>query len=225
MLWGRRSSRVYPRVCGGTEPSPAGGCVMQGLSPRVRGNLDGILHRLSDGGSIPACAGEPSPAPVPPTPPTVYPRVCGGTVRHAGYTPGAGGLSPRVRGNPGGFRRRRPAGGSIPACAGEPPAGDGSTRQARVYPRVCGGTTSGPILTAPALGLSPRVRGNQTPPPRYAGRSRSIPACAGEPVPAPPATRLPWVYPRVCGGTVPAHQLRGGPIGLSPRVRGNRKPD
>ena len=70
-------------------------------------------------------------------------------------------------------------------------------------------------------GLSPRVRGNPTPCPGNRPPSRSIPACAGEPLALPPDIRLEEVYPRVCGGT-PLH--RRGPRyggGLSPRVRGN----
>ena len=70
------------------------------------------------------------------------------------------GLSPRVRGNP---LPNAPASrwtGSIPACAGEPHAGAVAAISARVYPRVCGGTYSKSNTSAPASGLSPRVRGN-----------------------------------------------------------------
>ena len=72
---------VYPRVCGGTY---AAVCAMQprpGLSPRVRGNL--LLRVALDDihGSIPACAGEPSPSCTKTVSSTVYPRVCGGTPR------------------------------------------------------------------------------------------------------------------------------------------------
>ena len=52
---------------------------------------------------------------------------------------------------------------------------------ARVYPRVCGGTTNTSSSPAIVRGLSPRVRGNpaiRDLPPRQLG---SIPACAGEP--------------------------------------------
>ena len=52
--------RVYPRVCGGTIPKADAQVVVEGLSPRVRGNRgldDNVLHQR---GSIPACAGEPS---------------------------------------------------------------------------------------------------------------------------------------------------------------------
>ncbi len=70
------------------------------------------------------------------------------------------GLSPRVRGNrtcPINVRQRK---GSIPACAGEPPRGAGSTGRSAVYPRVCGGTVSIPRAATRIPGLSPRVRGN-----------------------------------------------------------------
>ena len=51
--------RVYPRVCGGTFVSGLERRQVQGLSPRVRGNLDPQAHRDVEQGSIPACAGEP----------------------------------------------------------------------------------------------------------------------------------------------------------------------
>ena len=70
-------------------------------------------------------------------------------------------------------------------------------------------------------GLSPRVRGN---PAQSAGaslRTRSIPACAGEPNSIRPNTAISRVYPRVCGGTLVSHQRSPADGGLSPRVRGN----
>ena len=72
-----------------------------GLSPRVRGNPLYAPERLNDLRSIPACAGEPGgiPATVPVW--RVYPRVCGGTIALNWEAQDGGGLSPRVRGNPG----------------------------------------------------------------------------------------------------------------------------
>ena len=72
---------VYPRVCGGTRLSASRGITNPGLSPRVRGNRMPPASVSRTVGSIPACAGEPSPARV---------RAAGGWLR---------GLSPRVRGN------------------------------------------------------------------------------------------------------------------------------
>ena len=91
----------------------------------------------------------------------------------------------------------------------------------RVYPRVCGGTAVKTFSCASSNGLSPRVRGNPIPIPSEAGRSRSIPACAGEPAPGADSFRNARVYPRVCGGTSLVGGPPGGIHGLSPRVRGN----
>ena len=147
-----------------------------GLSPRGRGNQPverlGSCIRL---GSIPAWAGEPRAgtmvglrgrASVPRLDELrkVYPRVmlqCRVWMELRTL-----GLSPRGRGNLVGLAALGECGGSIPACAGEPCsslvgvnarvdacAGDQSLPEARVYPRVGGGTGHG---------------------------DGSIPACAGE---------------------------------------------
>ena len=212
---------VYPRVCGGTTNLVTPGQLMKGLSPRVRGNPGKAVSGMRVIRSIPACAGEPGAAVIVVLLCRVYPRVCGGTDGWPKFSHTRDGLSPRVRGN-----RRRPragaqAPGSIPACAGEPPMPTTSGMAARVYPRVCGGTG---YQVAPVFslgGLSPRVRGN-----REYGRDsfasrRSIPACAGEPIPPDHFLCKRQVYPRVCGGTDVAalRSLRNS--GLSPRVRGN----
>ena len=49
--------------------------------------------------------------------------------------------------------------------------------------------------------LSPRVRGNLCGVCLHNGNFRSIPACAGEPLPAIDPRGVNEVYPRVCGGT------------------------
>ncbi len=138
----RSVSWVYPRACGGTAIDENDETRKNGLSPRVRGNPIALKLALAMGGSIPARAGEPTPrARDPPPvvrsiparageprcrPPSrrsswVYPRACGGTVLQLLQVLHAGGLSPRVRGNPAGLSRRTGQPGSIPARAGEPP--------------------------------------------------------------------------------------------------------
>ena len=175
------SSRVYPRVCGGTC------CVLlahwwhSGLSPRVRGNHQHPVNPPSKSRSIPACAGEPpsmtrsSPAR------RVYPRVCGGTRETDGNAPKHGGLSPRVRGNRGQAASNGNAGGSIPACAGEPKRVWCPSQWTPVYPRVCGGTRPLRPVLLRRRGLSPRVRGNRLGILAASWHPGSIPACAGEP--------------------------------------------
>ena len=111
---------VYPRVCGGTTFPSRTALPTEGLSPRVRGNLNRGPAGPSAPGSIPACAGEPSPDPRSSGCSRVYPRVCGGTSLTTPVRVRQRGLSPRVRGNLKLFHRRTLAGRSIPACAGEP---------------------------------------------------------------------------------------------------------
>ncbi len=74
------SLEVYPRVCGGTARAVELATSAGGLSPRVRGNRHPSATRRGTIGSIPACAGEPRLLGFIRTSPTVYPRVCGGTI-------------------------------------------------------------------------------------------------------------------------------------------------
>ena len=217
------ATRVYPRVCGGTLGSTRYGTVLQGLSPRVRGNPTVATCSQSPIGSIPACAGEPPPFTRLAFGSTVYPRVCGGTLSKHIWSDLIVGLSPRVRGNLTGCSGPQVAEGSIPACAGEPTAKRSCLERWRVYPRVCGGTTSTSVAAPPSEGLSPRVRGNPSHEDVAVCGEGSIPACAGEPRREPWSSRRQEVYPRVCGGTAGEGLALGTGCGLSPRVRGNLK--
>ncbi len=219
----RLTMRVYPRVCGGAVSTGNLVNARPGLSPRVRGSPVGIINSTNSSGSIPACAGEPSPYDLSIRHLRVYPRVCGGATAPDDHLTADEGLSPRVRGSRG---RRSPAcrrSGSIPACAGEPKSCHPVLPSGRVYPRVCGGAFGGVVCALSTLGLSPRVRGSPTSLGKETHHSGSIPACAGEPQPALPIARPGWVYPRVCGGA-PA-RTSGVAItpGLSPRVRGSHR--
>ena len=111
---------AYPRVCGATGglPGTVGGA--EGLSPRVRGNLqrDFIIHAVA--GPIPACAGQPVRRRIPARECGAYPRVCGATQILINGLCHFAGLSPRVRGNPSAVYSTCTPGGPIPACAGQP---------------------------------------------------------------------------------------------------------
>ena len=150
----------YPRVCGGTCYSPSRRCHHRGLSPRVRGNQDNKVIQPLYGGTIPACAGEPSSARNWGSNERDYPRVCGGTRRRLAGQRQAPGLSPRVRGNLGLMQERSRDLGTIPACAGEPKTHHPHWHRTGDYPRVCGGTPPKWRWSLPGSGLSPRVRGN-----------------------------------------------------------------
>ena len=128
-----------------------------------------------------------------------------------------------MRGNPGEDRPRAIGPGSIPACAGEPVMTVPGDRNTAVYPRVCGGTTPHSTSVPAGTGLSPRVRGNLHHSGQWYVERRSIPACAGEPGAVASSGLTMTVYPRVCGGTgSPRNDTLAG-VGLSPRVRGNRR--
>ena len=206
---------------GGTRASITTGFLRYGLSPRVRGNpetegLGSIALR-----SIPACTGEPLPRDSPVDHGPVYPRVYGGTQSLHQLTISMSGLSPRVRGNRSHQCRLRPIERSIPACTGEPRAGERGRALAEVYPRVYGGTSDGCRSTCPPAGLSPRVRGNRADGSARYAQHRSIPACTGEPRSWTSMKRQTRVYPRVYGGTALSWRSPSFGSGLSPRVRGN----
>ena len=197
---------------------------MAGLSPRVRGNPEDPPPAVARGGSIPACAGEPGGGLGGVATKGVYPRVCGGTQRAKTQGDRPKGLSPRVRGNRPELVRRRVADGSIPACAGEPTPPSWRVWGGRVYPRVCGGTAPCRLKVGVLAGLSPRVRGNRRPGQAGVHPCGSIPACAGEPATQCESSAPSRVYPRVCGGTMGVNDIRRMEGGLSPRVRGNPWP-
>ena len=90
---------VYPRVCGGICGIYEAGPCVEGLSPRVRGNLGFLFFSDLMAGSIPACAGESLVNVYYGVMRRVYPRVCGGIIFLSLILFAAEGLSPRVRGN------------------------------------------------------------------------------------------------------------------------------
>ena len=207
-------------MCGGSCAKYPHHQRRQGLSPRVRGKRVVPQQRQAVVRSIPACAGEASPASPGRCRWWVYPRVCGGSAVTDGADGAGVGLSPRVRGKRGRHPRPPSATRSIPACAGEASPTGGAQSGGGVYPRVCGGSVVGIHARRPQRGLSPRVRGKREPARRHHPRPRSIPACAGEAPLRMAQTGTAWVYPRVCGGSAFPLLKAGVPTGLSPRVRG-----
>ena len=70
-----------PACAGGTTGNAVLLRAVKGLSPRVRGNRERQRCSQTFGGSIPACAGEPLRIRASGSIYSVYPRVCGGTLR------------------------------------------------------------------------------------------------------------------------------------------------
>ena len=116
------AARVHPRVCGEPAAGIADAAIVEGPSPRVRGTRAAAGGGADGVGSIPACAGNPGRRPARSSSAGVHPRVCGEPALRWPNMLTRTGPSPRVRGT-----RERAGGGasgagSIPACAGNPPA-------------------------------------------------------------------------------------------------------
>ncbi len=134
--------------------------IIQGLSPRMRGNQRGYKRGWAEKGPIPAHAGEPSSGNASHAPPGAYPRACGGTDVLSPYRFSDEGLSPRMRGNHIKAINCWVPVGPIPAHAGEPHVFCPCQQQEWAYPRACGGTICGSSHNWRSQGLSPRMRGN-----------------------------------------------------------------
>ena len=156
-----RYRRVYPRVGGGNIAEKGDRHRPDGLSPRGRGKPYRIARRWAAR--------------------RVYPRVGGGNEAERPLPEPPDGLSPRGRGNQPGAPQSDGGQGSIPAWAGEPYPGSGTSCVSAVYPRVGGGTRRPLCPLRQPPGLSPRGRGNRGGLTPYAGIPGSIPAWAGEP--------------------------------------------
>ena len=86
-----------------------------------------------------------------------------------------------------------------------------------------GGGNATVTLSPPASpGLSPRGRGKRERLPLDVGKTRSIPAWAGETATRPFTEQRQRVYPRVGGGNSAQMNTSNALKGLSPRGRGKR---
>ena len=217
----KSSSEVYPRACGGTSRRSNTLWWTQGLSPRLRGNGGDLPIRSEFTGSIPALAGERKIIEMAREAGWVYPRACGGTSVKRRITLVVVGLSPRLRGNDLSRSFTRDGTGSIPALAGERICGKLRIPGNRVYPRACGGTSSRMGFFSTRVGLSPRLRGNESHRGIMSVCGGSIPALAGERPSSKFAPLCQRVYPRACGGTTRRDRDHKAARGLSPRLRGN----
>ena len=212
--------RVYPRVYGESDNLGVDVAEFLGLSPRVRGiHYRAYLDELGER-SIPACTGNPNRKPALRPLVGVYPRVYGESplakFRHESLS----GLSPRVRGILHGRPPPAAVDGSIPACTGNPGRTGKDGRRVAVYPRVYGESSWSVRKRGRGRGLSPRVRGIPPHPLHFLNRSRSIPACTGNPEEVLMSSYNHGVYPRVYGESRSTGCSARRKAGLSPRVRG-----
>ena len=139
----------HPRVCGEHAIKPSGTPSLSGSSPRMRGTRVRIRRLACIRGIIPAYAGN--------TPLRStglgrlrdHPRVCGEHFVECPVVFVALGSSPRMRGTHGAGCLLAPAGGIIPAYAGNTPRTSTSSTGAWDHPRVCGEHPHHPCSRAP----------------------------------------------------------------------------
>ena len=196
--------------------------IPEGLSPRGRGKLGDRRPNHGSERSIPAWAGETHSRHSAGVYPEVYPRVGGGNIQCYLTATASAGLSPRGRGKPAVACARPHRPGSIPAWAGETSMRSRQARTRWVYPRVGGGNRALTAAARSASGLSPRGRGKLLFAERYVKSTGSIPAWAGETIPAPAHSSGRQVYPRVGGGNPARSRTPTSINGLSPRGRGKQ---
>ena len=218
-----RARGVYPRGRGGARDRSVRFLPTGGLSPRTRGSHRRGWRARERWGSIPADAGEPSPARSPATWQRVYPRGRGGAALARSHFCLYTGLSPRTRGSRWSAERGIFCAGSIPADAGEPARSSPTSTSTRVYPRGRGGARLRSLFGGRRRGLSPRTRGSPAGTPASAGGPGSIPADAGEPRARQSSGSTRRVYPRGRGGAWPLAIRDTSAWGLSPRTRGSRQ--
>ena len=214
---------VHPRVCGEQLHTDLDRMLPVGSSPRVRGTVN-ILGRTSCSFRfIPACAGNSGRAVLSLIDDAVHPRVCGEQARVPRSDCHQVGSSPRVRGTECDCVRKIRSSRFIPACAGNRLRGRSLRSRRSVHPRVCGEQRGSIYRVRGDIGSSPRVRGTAQRIYSVRGRSRFIPACAGNRIPAtrPPPFRP--VHPRVCGEQASIVDIFAIFFGSSPRVRGTVK--
>ena len=240
MAW---AARVHPRVCGESGGDPASMSSWSGPSPRVRGIHPRLPAHQGRRGSIPACAGNPGRGRSTGRRSRVHPRVCGESTCSSdpfqvnGVHPrvcgesgldddarlAAEGPSPRVRGIPRAAVATVSLAGSIPACAGNPPAPAAVRHRRGVHPRVCGESEEERLPGQVQQGPSPRVRGIPGRAPAAGPAAGSIPACAGNPRRRRGRSTATGVHPRVCGESASRTRSWTDATGPSPRVRGIRR--
>ena len=195
---------------------------MDGPSPRWRGDHEEIGPVGEPVGAIPALAGRPVIAEETVFRRRRYPRAGGETAVRAHLCEIIAQPSPRWRGDPAGPTGPSWRPGTIPALAGRPGGacrGDGADTD---HPRAGGETRVRRRLRHSASGPSPRWRGDRLGVSAVCACRGTIPALAGRPDRPPVRATSATDHPRA-GGETPRRVFGPpGPMGPSPRWRGDQ---
>ena len=176
---GRIVVPVHPRACGEQWARLIDSASCVGSSPRMRGTGAPSFGLFSGRRFIPAHAGNSSHKIQTGFPQTVHPRACGEQMIAVRFPVAIAGSSPRMRGterSPGLEDRQDRF---IPAHAGNRLCVNGNGDKPTVHPRACGEQSLANSASSSNVGSSPRMRGTGEIVSEFRGRSRFIPAHAG----------------------------------------------
>ena len=154
-----RVARAHPRVCGENPCFCRGVSSRWGSSPRMRGKPRHECARSDRRRLIPAYAGKTLSSSAGRRRNRAHPRVCGENFPPRASISSRRGSSPRMRGKPRQFSRRRGYRRLIPAYAGKTVASVPPVTSSSAHPRVCGENSSVIYDATARLGSSPRMRG------------------------------------------------------------------
>ena len=213
-------SPVHPRACGERQLGDQGVGADAGSSPRLRGTP--LQHAVVQAFQrfIPAPAGNARRKTLIHCSPAVHPRACGERIMPLSRMDCTTGSSPRLRGTPGEWRSRVPAGRFIPAPAGNAPIWRRCWNLDSVHPRACGERAKAGLQDWRADGSSPRLRGTHGSGKSFTPPRRFIPAPAGNAKCLTTWKSPKPVHPRACGERAKDAYSCKQTNGSSPRLRG-----
>ncbi len=213
----------HPRACGANfARSSSEGCAF-GSSPRMRGKLGAIQPQRVRARIIPAHAGQTRSASSKNGSVTDHPRACGANSRWSIPAPATNGSSPRMRGKRQRHSTRFNNVRIIPAHAGQTKTAPQGKSTQTDHPRACGANVYVSVPDWAAAGSSPRMRGKRLRPYKIIGRTRIIPAHAGQTAHPKKIRTTRTDHPRACGANRPSRLEGFCCSGSSPRMRGKRR--
>ena len=218
------AGRAHPRSRGENRDGVIDRLSIGGSSPLTRGKRQRDRARRGAGGLIPAHAGKTICVEITPQTGRAHPRSRGENWLGRLQLLPARGSSPLTRGKPASGPALGRGPGLIPAHAGKTCSAESRTLDLRAHPRSRGENVRGSILRHIGDGSSPLTRGKRMPGNEDIGALRLIPAHAGKTVSGALRFVVPGAHPRSRGENTVNRPTTPALTGSSPLTRGKRKP-
>ncbi|MDB5033313.1 MAG: hypothetical protein JWQ98_554 [Chlorobi bacterium] len=217
----RAAGAVHPHACGEIVPGHLCLGEFPGSSPRMWGDLAGVVGDVVGQRFIPTHVGRSNPIGSIVRIESVHPHACGEIhflkERRAVFR----GSSPRMWGD-------RAVSSSIVAIARFIPTHVGRSSSSTskpsiktVHPHACGEILLLPVVLFDIVGSSPHMWGDLQVAARLGSRDRFIPTHVGRSPAGEPRKQMRPVHPHACGEITCRHQRAGCRLGSSPRMWGD----